>query len=61
MAELECAECGNEVESAEDLVAQEVEEIDTDDDGSVSHYGSKRDLFLCKDCREPMGVGRSDD
>lgn len=59
MAELECAECGNEIESAEDLVEREVEQIETDEDGSVSVYGDKENLFLCEGCREPMGVGRS--
>lgn len=34
----------------------EVAEIEADDDG-FNHYGN-RDLFLCKGCKEPLGVGR---
>jgi len=61
MADLECTECGNEIESADDLVQESAEEIETDDDGSVSVYGDKQNLFLCEDCRKLMGVGRSTD
>jgi len=55
------AECGNDIESADDLVAQEVKEVDTDDDGSVNVYGNERNLYLCSNCRKPMGIGRSGD
>lgn len=57
MEQMECPECGNEIESTEDLEQTEVPEFETDDD-SFSLHGST-DLFLCSGCRKPMGVGRS--
>lgn len=52
-----CPECGAEVESMDELEKDhEVAEIEADDDG-FNHYGN-RDLFLCKGCKEPLGVGR---
>lgn len=55
---IDCPECGKEIESADELEKHgEVHEIETDDD-SFSLFGN-RDLFLCKDCKKPLGVGRS--
>jgi hypothetical protein len=55
---LSCPECGNEVESTDELEAgHDVSEIEMEDDGSISVY-EKRDLFLCKDCKNPLGVSR---
>lgn len=60
MAEtLSCPDCGTEVESAEQLVAEhEVTELDVED-GAFNLFGS-RDLYLCEDCRTPLGVGHSE-
>jgi len=59
MAEsLTCPECGVEVESAEQLVAEhEVTEVEIEEDDSFNLF-ENRDLFLCKDCKKPLGVGR---
>ncbi|PSQ56002.1 MAG: hypothetical protein BRD23_09880 [Halobacteriales archaeon SW_9_67_25] len=57
MAEsLTCPECGAEVASAEQLVAEhEVTEVEVDEDGSLNLF-ENRDLFLCKDCKNPLGI-----
>lgn len=58
MGETGCPECGNDIESADDFVQEgTVEEVESDGD-SFSLYGNKRDLFLCKGCRKPLGVGK---
>ena len=55
---LSCPDCGEEIESAADLeVEGAVTEIETDDGGI--HLFENRDLFRCKGCRKPLGVGRS--
>lgn len=56
--ELTCSECGNEIESTDDLEREEVNTVEVEDDGSFSLHGND-DLFLCESCKEPMGVGRS--
>jgi len=54
-----CPDCGTDVESADQLTdGPEVTELETDDDGSIRLYGN-RDLFLCENCRRPLGVGGS--
>jgi hypothetical protein len=58
MAETECPECGNEIESTADLERTEVPEIETDDNNEFSLHDN-RDLFLCSGCKKPMGVGRT--
>lgn len=57
MAELECSDCGTEIESTDDLEQTELPEVEADD-SSVSLYGNT-DLFLCSGCKKPLGVGRS--
>jgi uncharacterized membrane protein YvbJ len=54
---LTCEECGHEIESTDGLEAKEVPEIEAEESGSFSLYGSN-DLFLCKNCRKPLGVRR---
>lgn len=55
---LKCSECGAEHDSLDDFEHETVQEVETDEDGSISVYG-KTDLYLCKDCRKAMGVGHS--
>jgi len=53
-----CPECDAEVESLDDLEKhEEVHEVAGDGD-SIELFGT-RDLYLCKGCRKPLGVGRS--
>jgi len=54
---MSCEECGNEAKSSDDLEKTEVAEI-TVDTTEVNQKG-KKDLFLCKECKKPMGVGHS--
>jgi hypothetical protein len=56
---LSCPECGTDVDSADDLdTGEEVAEVEVEADGSIDLF-EKRDLFLCSDCRNPLGVSRS--
>jgi len=55
-----CPECGDEVESMEDLEKahkHEVPEFDVEEDGGFKLYGN-RDLYLCKNCKSHLGVRR---
>lgn len=53
-----CSDCGEVAESAADLESQEsVPAIETDEDGSIQLY-ENNDLFLCSNCRKPLGVSR---
>lgn len=60
MAEtLSCPECEKEIESTDDLEeGGKIAELETDDDGSVTLF-ENHDLFLCKDCKKPLGMSRS--
>ena len=52
---LTCPECGKDVESADELESgHEVAEVEIEDDGSFSLF-ENHDLFLCKDCKNPLG------
>lgn len=56
---LECPECEASIDSTDDLETEgEVVEIEPEDDGSFQLY-ENHDLFLCKNCRKPLGVSRS--
>jgi predicted RNA-binding Zn-ribbon protein involved in translation (DUF1610 family) len=56
---LSCSECGTEVDAADELEAdREVAEVDTSEDGSI-HLFENRDLFLCENCKNPLGISRS--
>ncbi|MEF8821989.1 MAG: hypothetical protein V5A52_06905 [Halovenus sp.] len=54
---LTCDNCGQEIESADDLEEHEVPEIETKKDGSLNLWGNNN-LYLCKNCRRPLGVSR---
>jgi len=57
-----CPECGDEAESMEELAEahkHEVPEFDVDEDDGFDLYGNK-DLFLCKSCKNPLGVRRGE-
>ncbi|MFB6251220.1 MAG: hypothetical protein ABEI27_05970 [Halobellus sp.] len=57
--EVTCPECGTSIDSTDELEVREgVPEVEADDDGSLHLYES-RDLFLCQDCRKPLGVSRT--
>jgi hypothetical protein len=56
---LSCPECGTDVDSADDLdTGEELTQVEIEADGSIDLF-EKRDLFLCSDCRNPLGVSRS--
>jgi hypothetical protein len=55
---LSCPECETEIDSIDGLErGGEIAEIEGDDDGSISLFGN-RDLFLCRNCRRPLGMPR---
>ena len=56
-----CSECGDKAESMEELNTahkHEVPEFEEDADGGFDLFENK-DLFLCKSCKNPLGVRRS--
>jgi len=57
--ELACPDCGNVIESTDDLEAgDEVTEIETEGE-TVSPYTDKTgDLYLCTGCKRPLGFER---
>ena len=55
---IECPECEASIDSTDDLETEgEVAEIEPEDDGSFQLY-ENHDLFLCKNCKNPLGVSR---
>ncbi|SNR44952.1 hypothetical protein [Halorubrum vacuolatum] len=56
---LTCPQCGETIESADDLESEEVSEMEVSDDGSISVYSSNKTFFRCRKCRTAMGVGHS--
>lgn len=53
-----CSSCGNVAGSAADLeVKTEVPAVETSEDGSINLY-ENHDLFLCSNCRKPLGISR---
>lgn len=57
---LTCENCGHEIESADELEEHEVPEVEVESDGSLNLWGSNN-LFLCKECRKPLGISRRSD
>jgi hypothetical protein len=54
---LTCPGCGETVESAEHLEkAHDVPEVQIKD-GEI-HLYENRNLFMCKSCKKPLGVGK---
>ena len=46
-------------ESKDDVeIEHDIDEIEIDGDNGFNLF-AKRDLFLCKECRNPLGVSRS--
>lgn len=58
---MSCPDCGNEIESTDDLEAgEELTEVATEN-GTVSPYRDRTgDLFLCGGCKRPLGFKRHD-
>ncbi len=55
-----CPECGDEAETMEELNEahqHDVPEFEEDEDGGL-HLFENKDLFLCKNCKNPLGVRR---
>lgn len=55
-----CPECGDEAESMEELDEahkHEVPEFEVEENGEFSLY-ENNDLFLCKNCKNPLGMRR---
>jgi uncharacterized protein with PIN domain len=56
---LSCPECDEEIESTDELeTGEQVPEVEEDDDGSLTLF-QNHDLFLCKNCKKPLGMSRS--
>lgn len=53
---LTCPGCGEEIHSTDEVEVQEdVPEVEVNEDRSFNLYGN-RDLFLCKNCKKPLGM-----
>lgn len=55
---IECPECGANIESMDHVETQEVREVESRPRGGIGYGESTENLFLCKQCRKPLGVGR---
>ncbi len=56
---LSCPDCETEIESLDELEREgEVSEIEATEDNSISLF-ENHDLFLCKNCKKPLGFSRS--
>ena len=60
MAEtVSCPDCGAEFEKIDELEkGGELPEIESGEGGTINLF-ENRDLFLCKNCKNPLGVSRS--
>lgn len=56
--ELSCPDCDKQIESADDLEREEVPQIGINGDDSISLFESN-DLFLCKECKNALGIAGS--
>ena len=57
---IECPECGETIESEDHVDVQEVREIRSKPRGGIGYGVAPDNLFLCKNCTNPLGVGRLD-
>lgn len=55
---VECPDCGAQIESEEHVEVQEVSEIESRPKGGIGYGEATSDLFLCKNCKKPLGVGK---
>jgi hypothetical protein len=58
---IECPGCGATIDSEDGVEIEEVREIDSGPHGGIGYGDATRNLFLCANCRKPLGVGRRDD
>jgi DNA-directed RNA polymerase subunit RPC12/RpoP len=56
--QIECPECGAEIESMDQLESEELHEIHSTPKGGIGYGEATRNLYLCTNCRKPLGVGR---
>jgi len=56
---LTCPQCGETVESTDDLEEDEFMELEIGEGGAISVYGSEQTFYRCRACRKAMGVGHS--
>jgi DNA-directed RNA polymerase subunit RPC12/RpoP len=58
---VECPDCGATIESEDHVDVEEVREIESRPKGGIGYGSATRNLYLCKNCKNPLGVGRRDD
>jgi Fe2+ or Zn2+ uptake regulation protein len=54
---IECPDCGATIDSEDQLEVEEVPELQRRQ-GGIGYGDATQNLFLCKKCRKPLGVGR---
>jgi hypothetical protein len=57
---IECPDCGATVGSRDDVDVEETREIEDRPRGGIGYGDATRNLFLCKNCKNPLGVGSRD-
>lgn len=54
---VQCPECGELIESMDQIDTEEVQEITSKPKGGIGYGEATHNLYLCKNCRKPLGVG----
>jgi DNA-directed RNA polymerase subunit RPC12/RpoP len=54
---IQCPECGETIESMTQMDTEEVQEITSKPKGGLGYGEATQNLYLCKNCRKPLGVG----
>ncbi|WP_372910866.1 hypothetical protein [Salinigranum sp.] len=55
---IECPECGATMDSLDQMETEEITEIEEKPRGGIGYGQATQDLYLCRKCRKPLGVGR---
>jgi uncharacterized protein with PIN domain len=54
---IQCPECGETIESLDQMDSEEVREVEPKPKGGIGYGKATQNLYLCKSCRKPLGVG----
>jgi DNA-directed RNA polymerase subunit RPC12/RpoP len=54
---IECPDCGAEIDSEDQVDVEEVSEIESRPRGGIGYGPATKNLYLCKNCKKPLGVG----
>ncbi|WP_142861090.1 hypothetical protein [Salinigranum halophilum] len=60
-ASIQCPECGETIESTDQMDVEEVREVTSKPQGGIGYGEATQNLYLCANCRKPLGIGRRDE